>query len=178
METPKILIEDTRNQPGKHKNIHAFCARNGIRIVRTKIVVGDYTLPTTQEVCVDTKYGMQEVYSNMVQAHDRFARECDLAHELGIRLVILVEEEGIASVEDVHTWVNPRYERYMRLLIGHQHGRYLGTKLPPRKPIDSPRLEKMMITFAEHHHCEWRFCGKDRTGTVLMQILMGDNSND
>ena len=170
---PDIIIEDTRNQPGKHKNIHAYCARNGIRIVRSKLVVGDYSLPTDQSVCVDTKYGLQEVYNNMVQEHDRFRRECDLAHELGIRLVILVEQDGIQTVDDVHKWVNPRYERYMAILIGHQHGRYMGTKLPPRRPIDSPRLQQMMKTFAEHHHCEWRFCRKEDTGRVLMEILCG-----
>ena len=172
---PDIIIEDTCNQPGKHKNIHAYCEQNGIRIVRSKLVVGDYSLPTTQEVCVDTKYGMQEVYSNMVQSHERFARECDLAHELGIRLVILVEEPGMASVDDVHLWKNPRLERYMMILIGHQHGRFMGTELPPRKPVDSKCLEQMMRTFAEHHHCEWRFCRKEDTGKILMEILKGDN---
>lgn len=171
MDAPNIIIEDTRNQPGKHKNIHAFCEQNGIRIVRSKLVVGDYSLPTTQTVCVDTKYGLQEVYGNVVQAHERFARECDLAHELGIRLVILVEEDGIGDISHVHEWKNPRYERYMKLYYGQKHGRYMGTKLPERKPIDSPRLERMMKTFADHHHCEWRFCDKANTGAVLMEIL-------
>ena len=173
MNIPTVLVEDSRNQPGKHNNIKKYCEENGIRIVRTKILCGDYTLPTNQSVCVDTKYGLQEVYGNMVQEHDRFRRECDLAHELGIKLVILVEEDGIGSLDNVHEWVNPRYERYMKLLIGQKHGRYLGTKLPPRKPIDSPRLEQMMRTFAARHHCEWRFCSKEQTGAVLMEILTG-----
>ena len=130
-------------------------------------------MPTNQSVCVDTKYGLAEVYGNMVQEHDRFRRECDLAHELGIRLVILVEEDGISCLQDVSNWKNPRYERYMMLLNGHRNGRYLGTKLPPRRPIDSPRLQQMMKTFAEHHHCEWRFCRKEDTGKILMEILTG-----
>ena len=130
-------------------------------------------MPTNQSVCVDTKYGLAEVYNNMVQEHDRFRRECDLAHELGIRLVILVEQNGIQTVDDVHTWVNPRYERYMMLKNGQKFGRFMGTKLPDRKPIDSPRLERMMKTFAEHHHCEWRFCDKAHTGETLMNILCG-----
>ena len=109
----------------------------------------------------------------MVQEHDRFRRECDLAHELGIRLVILVEEDGIQTVDDVHKWRNPRYERYMMLKNGQKFGRFMGTKLPSKQPIDSPRLQKMMQTFAEHHHCEWRFCAKEDTGRVLMDILTG-----
>lgn len=173
MAYPQIIIEDTRNQPGKHENIRKFCEQNGIRIVRSKLMVGDYSLPTTQTTCVDTKYGLQEVYNNMVQEHERFARECDLAHELGIRLVILVEQDGIVDISHVHEWRNPRYERYMKLLIGQRYGRYMGTKLPSKRPIDSPRLQKMMQTFAEHHHCEWRFCDKAKTGEVLMEILNG-----
>lgn len=173
MNYPSVLVEDSRNQIGKHKNIKDFCDANGIRIIRSKLICGDYSLPTDQSICVDTKQGMNEIYSNMVQEHDRFRRECDLAHELGIRLVILVEEDGISCLQDVSNWKNPRYERYMAILIGHKHGRYMGTKLPPRKPIDSPRLQQMMKTFAEHHHCEWRFCRKEDTGKILMEILTG-----
>lgn len=169
-----VIQEDTRNQSGKHKNIHDYCEKNGIRIVRSKLVVGDYSLPTNQSVCVDTKYGMQEVYSNMVQEHDRFRRECDLARELGIHLIILVEQDGIKTVDDVHTWKNPRLERYKMIELGHKHGRFMGTKLPPKKPIESDRLERMMKTFAEHHGCEWRFCGKKDTGRVLMEMLTHD----
>ena len=173
IKLPPVLLEDTRNQPGKHGNIKSFCDLVGIRIVRTKIVVGDYTLPTNQSICIDTKQDLNEVYSNLVQAHDRFARECDMAVELGIKLVVLVEDDEIDSVENVHRWSNPRYKRYMFLKTGHEHGRFLGTKLPDRAPIDSPRLQKMMETFAEHHGCEWQFSRKSETGLRICEILMG-----
>lgn len=173
MDYPQIIIEDTRNQPGKHRNISSFCEQNGIRIVRSKLVCGDYSLPTDQSVCIDTKYGMQEVYGNMVQEHDRFRRECDLAQQLGIRLVVLVEEDSVQSIDDVHKWKNPRYSRYMMIKIGHEHGRFMGTKLPPKAPIDSQRLEIMMKTFAERHGVEWQFCGKAETGQKICEILMG-----
>lgn len=173
MDLPKVLIEDTRNQPGKHGNIHAFCDLNGIRIVRTKLVCGDYSLPTDQSVCIDTKQDMGEVYNNLVQSHDRFARECDLAHQLGIHLIVLVEDDEVHALDDVHTWSNPRYRRYMILKAGHDAGRWLGTKLPPKPPLDSKRLEQMMKTFAEHHGCEWRFCRKSETGLRICEILTG-----
>lgn len=171
--TPTTLVEDTRNQPGKHENIRRFCETHGIRIVRSKLICGDYSLPTDQSVCVDTKQGMGEVYNNLVQSHDRFARECDLARQLGIRLVILVEESGIHTLDDVAEWKNPRYERYMAIKNGHKYGKFMGTGLPPKKPVDSVRLMKMMHSFAQHHGCEWRFCSKEQTGAVLMEILCG-----
>ncbi len=166
-----IIIEDTRNQPGKHKNIQRYCEQNGIRIVRTKLTCGDYTLPTDQRVCVDTKYGLQEVYGNLVQDHERFRRECVLAQELGIRLIVLVEEPDIADVTEVGMWKNPRYERYMFLKEGHAHGRFLGTKLPPTAPLPSDRLQTMMQTMTAKYGVEWRFCDKEHTGEVLMEIL-------
>lgn len=174
MAYPQIIIEDTRNQPGKHKNIYDFCEQNGIRIVRSKLVVGDYSLPTSTAICVDTKYGLQEVYGNLVQSHDRFARECDLARELGIHLVILVEEDGIEDATHVHEWRNPRYDLYMTLMSGQKNGKYTGVKIPSRRPLDSSRLERMMLAFADHHKCEWRFCSKVQTGETLMEILTNE----
>lgn len=168
---PTAILEDTRNQPGKHKNVHKFCADNSIRIVRTKILVGDYALPTSQAVCVDTKYGLQEVYGNLVQDHERFRRECVLANEIGIRLIVLVEENGIGALENVGAWKNPRYERYVFLKMAHEQGRYLGTKLPARAPIDSTRLQRMMETMSDKYGVEWMFCDKNKTGETLLHIL-------
>ena len=54
-----ILLEDTRNQIDKHGKKHAWFEKNGIEIQRTKLVVGDYTLPTNQSICIDTKKDLQ-----------------------------------------------------------------------------------------------------------------------
>ena len=170
------FLEDSRNQVGKHKNIHDYCAEHGIRIVRTKLVCGDYTLPTNQSICIDTKQDLQEVYNNLVQSHDRFARECDMARELGIHLIVLVEDDEVDSLENVHTWSNPRMQRYKRLKVMHQNGRFCGTKLPDKPPVSSQRLQTMMETFAEHHGCEWMFCRKAETGARICEILMGQKS--
>ena len=40
-----ILIEDTRQQAGKHRNVEAYCQRMGIEIRREKLPVGDYAMP-------------------------------------------------------------------------------------------------------------------------------------
>ena len=49
-----ILLEDTRQQEGKHKNIEQYCKRHNITIVRQKIDAGDYMLPDGK-ISVDTK---------------------------------------------------------------------------------------------------------------------------
>lgn len=198
MEWPKLIAEDTRQKVGYHDNVSAFCSERGIRLVRTLLICGDYAeviipdgvydvdawlaglLPNIQAkstgVCVDTKDGLAEAYNNLVQAHDRVAAEADRAVANGWKLVFLVEDEEIKSVDDVHTWVNPRYKmwkrRYDMIRMGQERGKYMGTKLP-KPPVDSARLETMMKTFAAHHGCEWQFCRKSETGVRICQILTG-----
>ena len=90
-----VLLEDTRNQPGKHKNIQAYCRQNGIEIVRTKLLVGDYMLAGAEGggISVDTKtLGVPEIAENVFQSHERFRRECEMAQKCGIQLVVLIEE--------------------------------------------------------------------------------------
>ena len=202
MNLPKLLVEDTRQKVGYHDNVSAFCSERGIRLIRGLLLCGDYAeviapdgvedvdawlaglIPNIQAkstgVCVDTKYGLAEVYGNLVQSHDRVAAEADRAVANGWKLVFLVEDEEIKSVDEVHTWVNPRYNiwqsRYDMIRLGHERGKYMGTKLPP-PPVDSERLERMMKTFAEHHGCEWQFCRKSETGLRICEILMGGNTD-
>lgn len=173
-----ILIEDTRNPEGKHRNVHEWARAKGVTIIRTKLLVGDYTLPTDQSRCVDTKYGMQEVYSNLVQQHERFRAECDLAKEAGIRLVILVEEPGIGGLEDVAGWKNPRRERWFRVHAAHKAGKLLKLSIPSVPPIPSDRLAQMMSAMTERHGVEWAFCDPAETGRKLWGLLNPHDLSD
>lgn len=166
-----ILLEDTRNPIGKHRNIHEWAELEGVDIIRTKLLVGDYTLPTDQGLCVDTKYGLQEVYSNLVQQHERFRAECDLANEAGIRLVILVEEPWIGGLEAVAGWKNPRRERWFRVHAAHKAGKLLKLSIPKAPPIPSDRLAQMMGAMTERHGVEWVFCDPAETGRTLWGLL-------
>lgn len=165
-----VLLEDTRNPEGKHRNVHAWAQDNGVTIIRTKLLVGDYTLPTDQSRCVDTKSGMQEVYSNLVQEHERFRNELELAMQAGVKLIVLVEEGGM-ELADVAKWKNPRRERWFRIHAAHKAGKLLKVPISKVPPIASDRLMQMMETMAERYGCEWRFCGKDRTGAVIWELL-------
>lgn len=166
-----VLLEDTRNPESKHRNVHEWAKREGVDIIRTKLLVGDYTLPTDQSVCVDTKSGMQEVYSNVVQQHERFRRELELALQAGVKLIVLVEEGDIPELSAVVHWKNPRRERWFRVHAAQKAGKLKGVKLPKVPPLASDRLFQMMQTMAERYGCEWKFCGKDETGAVIWELL-------
>lgn len=167
-----VLLEDTRNPVDKHKNIHEWAKENGVQIIRTKLLVGDYTLPTDQSTCVDTKNGLQEVYSNLVQEHERFRAECEMAMAAGIRLIVLVEGEGWAKrLDDVKSWKNPRREKWFKVNAAHKAGRLKGVKIPKSPPLSSDRLMAIMQTMADKYGCEWHFCGKLETGETLWELL-------
>ena len=167
-----VLLEDTRNPVARHGNVHAWAEEHGVTIIRTKLLVGDYTLPTDQSVCVDTKGGLQEVYSNLVHEHERFRRELELAVQAGVKLIVLVEgEDGVHRVEDVARWRNPRRERWFTINAAHKAGKFKGVRISKRPPIASDKLMEMMQTMAERYGCEWKFCGRDDTGAVVWELL-------
>jgi hypothetical protein len=151
------IFEDTRNQIGKHKNIHAYCRQNDIRIVRVRLLVGDYMLAGAGGggISVDTKMGVPEVASNCFQEHERFRAECQQAQECGIKLVVLIEE--VPPGGDVRNWVSP-LDRYGK----------------PKYQFNPETLQKVMATMTERYGVEFRFCDGRSTGKVLLEILKGE----
>ena len=160
------LLEDSRQQKGKHKNISAYCKQAGIRIVRTKLLVGDYMLAGAGDglgggikgdISCDSKMGIAEIASNCFQEHERFRAECQLAQDLGIKLVILIEE--VPPGGDVRNWVSP-LDRYGK----------------PKYKFDPGTLAKVMATMTERYGVQFRFCDGRSTGKVLMEYLKGERT--
>ena len=167
------IYEDTRQKIGEHQNIAEYCRKHGIIVRRTKLEIGDYISPAP--VAVDTKQGMGEVYTNLVQQHDRFRRECIKAQEDGTVLVILIENnEGLRCLDDVERWDNPRvydyYHKYAYALAANKQGKNLKVPAPP---ISNKRLIKMMETMTERYGVRWEFCSYEETGAKVVEILSG-----
>ena len=89
-----VIIEDTRNQVGKHQELNRQLAKMGHNVIRSKLLVGDYTKAKDQSVCIDTKQNFREVFGNIYgKQHARFREECIRAKSAEISLIILIEEE-------------------------------------------------------------------------------------
>lgn len=173
-----IFVHDTRDQAGKHKNVEEYLLSRGHEIVRTKLYVGDISLLHNQSVCIDLKgLGMREVYSNLVQQHDRFKAEAIRARDAHIKLIILVENDQVKTLDDVINWKNPRVIEYERIALAHIHGKLLQRKLPSRPPVSSKRLMNMMRVMALKYGIEWQFCTKAEAGIRVEQILIGGGEN-
>ncbi len=149
-----VLIEDSRQQAGKHELKHEHFAQVHIPFIRCKLAVGDYALPP--ERAVDTKASMQEIAQNIGgarQEHHRFINELKLAQELGTKLYVLVEnEDHIRSIEDVPRWVNPRTEYSPNCIQG-------------------PRLAKAMRTIEGRYGCTFLFCRPEEAAEMIVRLL-------
>ena len=149
-----IIVEDTRNKPDKNAHIKRQLEGMGYKVVRNKLLVGDYSWPTDQHICVDTKFGLQEVASNLTQDHERFKRECILAKDCGIQLVVLVQEPGIKILSDVCGWYNWRRKKNPKAVSGKQ-------------------LYKIMETMTERYGVSWVFCTRNTVGKRIVELLGG-----
>ena len=165
------IIEDTRQQVGKHNAKHAWFEQHGIQIVRRKLDFGDYSAAGSN-IVVDTKKNMLEVAKNLTKEHDRFVRECIRAYSHGYRLIILVEGTGYRSIDDVTGWMNTlcRNCTYRRSKIcdlsSHKCIKYHG-----RRPVQGPTLAKTMHTFEAEYECRFEFCHSLHTAKRIVELL-------
>ena len=60
-----IIVEDTRQQTTKHKNIEKHFQSINQPSVRSKLIVGDYTRLDNQTVSIDTKKDIVEISGNI-----------------------------------------------------------------------------------------------------------------
>lgn len=109
-----------------------------------------------QSVCIDFKRGLAECCVDLCQQHDRFKRELIRAQEAEIRLIILTEQYGVKTLDDVKKWVNPRL------------------KVSPYA-VSGEKLARMMDTMARKYGVEWVFCDKRVAGKMTEEILCSKN---
>lgn len=145
------LIEDTRQKSGMHELKHQHFEEMGVELVRNMLPFGDYALPPA--ISVDTKADMAEIASNIGSDHQRFKRECMAAKQAGCQLIILVEnDDGIKSVDEVHTWINPDVIYRPRAITGE-------------------RLEKAMKTMNERYGVRFEFCEPGEAAEKIVELL-------
>lgn len=152
-----VILEDTRQQAGKHDLKHEYFASQGVVIVRTKLLFGDYAL-WGGSISVDTKANVEEIAQNIGGSkHATFREECKTAKKVGGQLVILVENEyGYDSVDAVKAWVNPNPRKTAR-------------------SIEGPRLANAMKTMSDRYGVRFEFCAPEEAGERILQLLEADD---
>jgi hypothetical protein len=144
----KTIIEDTRNQKGKHQKLNAWMSDHGIQVARSKIVVGDYTAPP--KIAVDTKAGFEELVQNFCSAdRNRVKREILKAQEMGTELIFLVIDEKATCIEDAKKWKN-------------KFGKVKGET-----------LYKTLDTFTKRYGVRFEFATPEESGAKIIELLKG-----
>ena len=146
------IIEDTRNQQGKHILLNEDLTKLGHEVIRSKLYVGDYSRLDNMQICIDTKKDWIELAGNICgKQHQRFREECKRAREAGIQLVVLVEEAC-----GVEKWTSPVRKN--------------GKKICHVEPLT---LSKAMKTMAEKYGVRFIHCSKVETANMIIKILGG-----
>lgn len=239
-----VILEDSRQQYGKHDLKHKWFRENGIQINRSALVCGDYQIPGDGSVAIDSKSGLAEVIGDIqvkqmtksaisdevrkiglayhiseedsknifrlitdddmnrfpeseitdycfehklpdecmkkyldlyVKRHGFFHRGLVRAKQYGVKLYILVEEDGINSIKDVFRWTNPRLLIYVN--SGEIIGQYPNGRPKYKKVQKYPRamrgvqLAKSMLTMQERYNCEFVFTSKANAGAKIVELL-------
>ena len=150
-----ILIEDSRQQAGKHKNIEDYCRRKGIVMIRKALPCGD--------VIVDTKQDLMELCKDvMSNDHRRFRRQCEKAQEMGLKLIILVEEA--VPYGRVDMWNVPIWRSSSKF---HRYGQ-------PMTMVKPETFQKALKTMTEKYGVQFRFCNKRQTPERIIKYLKGE----
>lgn len=141
---------DSREQRFEH--ITRAFDQKGIKWFRSKLPVGDYMELDNARLVIDRKRRLEELCGNIYKEHERFRRELELARELGIRLIILVEHgPQIRSIEDVRAWRNPNIER--------------------GSTVTGEKLARAITTIEGKYGVQFRYCGKNQTANKILEIF-------
>ena len=148
----RTIVEDSRQQAGKHNIKHDWFSCHDVELVRCKLPFGDYA--PVPPISIDTKKDMEEIAGNICGAeHKRFINECKAAKAAGCQLIILVENEnGIDDISQVHSWVNPRV-------------------IYNPNCVQGSRLQKAMETISDRYGVKFMFCTPHESAHKIMEIL-------
>ncbi len=178
-----------KNNASKHRQLE----RLGYTVVPIPLPFGDYCLVTGQMqetidrradklkkadliadilISVDTKKDLLEVAGNICSgSHARFRDELILAQKMNAKMIILVEEPSIHTIDDVFKWQNPRMHRYNKIKYMHNIGKWQNIPLPKKPPTKGETLAKSMLTCQLKYGCEFQFCSPNETGKKIIDLL-------
>lgn len=159
----RALLEDTRQQAGKHDEKHEAWASEGVPIVRCKLPFGDYSWCPPR--AVDTKKDIYELAMDIDQQHERFKRECVGARDAGCELTVLVEnDDGVSSLAELAAWEeSDRHFEMRKRKSGNTKAR----------KISGARIAKACATMSGRYGVRFEFCSPSSSAQAVLEILKG-----
>lgn len=176
-----VIIEDTRQQAGKHGVKHRWLADRGVALMRAALPVGDYMAATSAwvpglghpaggPVSVDTKRDLDELLQNVSgKGHRRFRDECIRARDMGVQLVVLTE-----STAPLARHVSPACRgctRRLRRSCDPHDLRGRCARHGTRKPAQGAQAAKAIRTMAERYGVVFEFCQPEDSARRICELL-------
>lgn len=153
-----VLIEDTRQQSGKHDEKHQWWSRNGFTLVRSKLAFGDYCLPP--KTAVDTKASIAELAYDIDHDHERFRRELVGARDAGCKLYVVTENDaGVRSLADLAGWAETPEQ--------------FAQRVQAKRRLKGDRLAKACATMEERYGATFLFCKPEECAELVTGLLEG-----
>lgn len=153
-----MIFVDTREQANTH--ILRDFQRLGVEYVDTVLEAGDYA-STESNVVVERKKNLTEFAGNCGKGHQRFKRELERAKDIGVKVVVLIEQD--ITYEEMRAWTNPKGKVTYRTLVS-------GVK-KPIYPMSGEQMAKICDSWVTKYDLEIRFCSKRETAKTILKIL-------
>ena len=164
------IIEDTRQQEGRHRHVAAWMRAHGVDFAprARALPYGDY-MREGSNISIDTKKDLDELAGNLGREHARFARECDRARADGYRLVVLTEAgERYNDVAELSRWLGYACRKCRRCDPADPSSRCTRYRT---KPMHGALLASIMAGMERDHGVHFYFCDRRDTARSICEIL-------
>lgn len=180
-----VIYEDTlqqsRDGDDKHKVKHDWWAAHGIDVRRTRFdgrhgvpwSFGDYCVDEGN-IVIDTKQHLGEVSANLGRDHARFTDEIRRANTAGCLLVVLIETDEAACIEDVRRWVNShcrKCKHYWHKECDPRDGSTACLKHGTKPPLQGEVMAKQMKTMEANRSVRFEFVRLEESALRICELL-------
>lgn len=163
---------DSREKTHAISHITRYFDMNNIKYYTNKLLVGDWQNLHNPTIIIDRKMSLIEVQSNITNQHIRFRNELILAQENGIKLIVLIEENQIKTLEDVRDkYVNPRMKQWS---MARNKALKKGLEFKQRPPLSGKQIYEILNTMEQKYGCKFMFCRKEEMAKKIIELLTTD----
>lgn len=141
------VIVDSREKKWDH--IQTLFDRWEVPYEVKKLDVADYMLEGDESFAIDRKRSLDEICTNLMNRNDasRFWSEIRRSKQKGMKVVILIEQFGCKSINDVANW-SSKYSR-----------------------VSGKVLQREMLRIHFAYGIEFLFCDKRHSARMILNLL-------
>ena len=145
------VIVDSREKKWDH--IKCLFDRWEVPYEVRKLDVADYMLESDKSFAIDRKRSLDEICTNLMNRNDssRFWSEMRRAKANHTKVVVLIEQFGIKSINDVSNW-SSKYSR-----------------------VSGKVLQREMLRIHFAYGIEFLFCDKRHSARMILNLLANHN---